>query len=86
MPPGQGFRRRIRQSVGQAEKVFQYLRRQHRASQGTEFRDISRVIHGAGTMRVGIGNGFFATDDPTIIEVDREPTAKGRLIQQRLAI
>jgi len=35
---------------------------------------------------VGIGDGFFAADDPTILEVDREPTAEGRSIQQRLAV
>ena len=51
-----------------------------------EFRDISCVIHGSCTARVGIGDGFFAADDPTIIEVDREPTAKGRSLQQRLAV
>jgi hypothetical protein len=35
---------------------------------------------------VGIGDSFFAADDPTILEVDREPTTKGRSIQQRLAV
>ena len=64
----------------------QHLRRQHRARQGTEFRDIARVIHGSGPVRVGIGDGFFAADDPTIIEMDREPTAKGWPIRQRLAV
>ena len=82
----QGFRRRLRQCVGQAEKGFQHLRRQHRARQGPEFRDIARVIHGTGTARVGIGDGFFAADDPPIIEVDREPTAQGRAIRQRLTV
>ena len=74
-----------RQSVDQVEKGFQHLRRQHRASQGTEFRDIARVIHGSGTVRVGIGDGF-AADDPTIVQVDLEPTAKGWPIRQRLAV
>lgn len=67
----QGFRRCLRQSVDQVEKGFQHLRRQHRASQGTEFRDIARVIHGSGTVRVGIGDGFFAADDPTIVQLIR---------------
>ena len=62
----QGFRRCLRQSVDQVEEGFQHLRRPHRASQGTEFRDIARVIHGSGTVRVGSGDGFFAAADPAV--------------------
>jgi len=71
--------------VGQSEERFQRLGVQDGAGQRTEFLLVPRLVHGADTPDLGIGDVLIAGDHPAIVEMQFEPPAQGGPLRRREA-